>query len=97
VCLRYVTDKLKRTFPTADKLINGMSLIYVVKGITHESLIDPEFQRQLRRAFPYEDLEAPLREFDAVEGDAVGWPPRRRPGNDGHQIWRRGAELRYRY
>jgi hypothetical protein len=78
VCLRYVTNKLSRTFPTADKLIQGMSLTYVVKGITHETLTDLEFQRKLREAFPYEDLEAPLREFDAVEGDAVGWSPSRR-------------------
>jgi hypothetical protein len=39
---------------------------------------DQDSQLKLREAFPYEDLETPLREFDAVQGDAVGRSPSRR-------------------
>lgn len=66
VLRRYLDDELARVFPTAQSLIGEMKLEWVPKGVTYETLSNPEFQERVRGAFPYENWDKPFREFEAV-------------------------------
>lgn len=68
VLRRYLDDELRRVFPTAQSLIREMKLEWISKAVTYESLNNPEFQRRVRNAFPYENWDKPFREFEAVPG-----------------------------
>lgn len=66
VLRRYLDDELSRVFPSAQSLIGEMKLEWVPKGVTYETLSNPEFQERVRAAFPYENWDKPFREFDAA-------------------------------
>ncbi len=66
VLRRYLDDELKRVFPSAKSLIGEMKLDWVPKGVTYETLSNPEFQERVRAAFPYENWDKPFSEFAAV-------------------------------
>lgn len=70
VLRRYLDDELSRVFPSAQSLIGEMKLEWVPKGVTYETLSNPEFQGRVRAAFPYENWDKPFREFEAVPADA---------------------------
>lgn len=66
VLRRYLDDELSRVFPSAQALIGEMKLEWVPKGVTYETLSNPEFQERVRAAFPYENWDKPFREFEAA-------------------------------
>ena len=66
VLKRYLDDELTRVFPTAKDLVGEMKLEWVPKGVTYETLNNPDFQKRVRDAFPYENWDKPFREFEAV-------------------------------
>lgn len=66
VLRRYLDDELTRVFPSAQSLIGEMKLEWVPKGVTYETLSNPEFQKRVRAAFPYENWDKPFREFEAA-------------------------------
>ena len=70
VLRRYLDDELARVFPSAQSLIGEMKLEWVPKGVTYETLSNPEFQGRVRAAFPYENWDKPFREFEAAPADA---------------------------
>jgi hypothetical protein len=63
---RYLDDELQRVFPLATALVGEMKLDWIPKGVTYETLSNPDFQKRVREAFPYENWEKPFREFEAV-------------------------------
>lgn len=63
---RYLDDELSRVFPDAKSLIGEMKLDWIPKGVTYETLNNPEFQQKVRAAFPYENFDKPFSEFQAV-------------------------------
>lgn len=66
VLRRYVETELARVFPSANSLVGAMRLEWVLKGVTYETLSNPEFQNRVRDAFPYENWDVPFREFEAA-------------------------------
>ena len=66
VMRQFLDDELTRVFPSAISLIGEMKLENVEKGVTYATLCDPEFQKRVRTAFPYENWDTPFREFDAA-------------------------------
>lgn len=70
VLRRYLDDELARVFPSASSLIGEMKLEWVPKGVTYETLSNPEFQERVRAAFPYENWDKPFREFEAAPAAA---------------------------
>ena len=56
---------LTAAFGTVDDLISNMGLKVVFKGVTYESLSDPEFQRVAQEAIPaFAELHT---EYDAAK------------------------------
>lgn len=66
VLRRYLDDELTRVFSSGSSVIGEMKLEWVPKSVTYETLSNPEFQRRVRAAFPYENWDKPFREFEAV-------------------------------
>ena len=66
VLRRYLDDELARVFPQAATLVGEMKLEWVPKGVTYETLSNPEFHKRVREAFPYEDWDKPFSEFEAA-------------------------------
>lgn len=63
---RYLDDELSKVFPEAKALIGEMKLDWTPKGVTYETLSNPEFQQKVRAAFPYENFDKPFSEFEAA-------------------------------
>lgn len=63
---RYLDDRLNSVFPSAASLVDEMKLDFVPKGVTHETLSDPDFQGRVRAAFPYVPWDKPFAEFQAA-------------------------------
>ena len=82
VLRRYLDDQLARVFPAPQDLVKEMALHYVRKGVTYETLTNPDFLARVREAFPYEDWDKPFREFSAAPAATVAIasaPARRAP------------------
>ncbi|MGY0198488.1 hypothetical protein [Leptothrix sp. BB-3] len=69
VVKRYVDKELDRVFPRASSLVEDMTLEWIRKGVTFQTLSDPDFQRAVKDAFPYADWVKPFREFEAAPGN----------------------------
>ena len=63
---RFLDNELSRVFPEAKSLIGEMRLDWTPKGVTYETLSNPEFQQKVRAAFPYENFDKPFSEFEAA-------------------------------
>lgn len=59
-----LTDALSKAFGTAEGIVTKMSATLTFKGVTYESLKDPEFIELVRKRFP--PLAAPHEEYDAA-------------------------------
>jgi hypothetical protein len=64
---RLLDQALQQAFGTADRLIGEMDVKLVFKGVTYESLTDPDFIEIAKRALP--GVEALHREWEAVRGE----------------------------
>jgi len=58
-------SELKKAFGSAKDVMQEMKLKVVFKGVTYESLVDPEFVRLVEQAFP--NLRTPFEEYDAAK------------------------------
>lgn len=67
---RWIEDQLARSFPPLDRLVSEMQVKVAFKGVTYETLNDPQFQIAVREAYPLVDFEKPFREFTAARADA---------------------------
>ncbi len=65
---QYVEKKLKEIFPSADAVIEKMSLEYIMKGVTHELLLKKEFHDKVMTAYPLIRWEDMLDEYTAARG-----------------------------
>lgn len=63
---RYIDVELSKVFPEAKSLIGEMRLDWTPKGVTYETLSNPDFQQKVRAAFPYENFDKPFSEFEAA-------------------------------
>lgn len=73
-CERFLRDELNKIFPSAAKLTGQMSLRCTFKGVTYETLNDPNFIEHCRKAYP--DLEQKLfDEFEAAKAKEVAIRP----------------------
>ena len=62
---QYLSDDLRQAFGTADRLIKHMEVHLVFKGVTYESLKDPEFIKAVRKALP--QFDKLYKEFDVAK------------------------------
>jgi hypothetical protein len=69
VLRRYLDDELRHVFPSANDLVGEMKLEWIPKGVTYETLSNPDFQNRVRDAFPYEDWDKPFHEFEAAPAE----------------------------
>jgi hypothetical protein len=76
VLRRYLDDQLARVFPAPEDLVKEMALHYVRKGVTYETLKDRDFVARVREAYPYEDWDKPLKEFEAAPAALAAAPAR---------------------
>jgi len=67
---RWIEDQLDRSFPPLDRLVAEMHIKVAFKGVTYETLNDPQFQVAVREAYPLVDFDKPFREFVAARADA---------------------------
>ena len=58
-------SELKKAFGSAKDVMREMKLKVVFKGVTYESLVDPEFVKLAAKAFP--NLRTPFEEYDAAK------------------------------
>ena len=65
---RWIKQRLRQVFPSAEDLISRMSLKCIFKGVTYEVLSDAKFQEAIKKLWPLEDWDTPLTEFDAAPG-----------------------------
>ena len=62
----YINIKLSAIFPTAEKLINAMSLGCVFKAVTYETISSEDFQKSIRVAYPLINWYEMFEEYDAA-------------------------------
>jgi uncharacterized small protein (DUF1192 family) len=63
---QYVNNRLKAIFPTAEKLINAMSLSCVFKAVTYETISSEDFQKSIKEAYPLIPWDEMFDEYDAA-------------------------------
>lgn len=64
---QYIDSKLKKIFPTAEKMTKAMSVDCIFKAVTYEAIfLDNEFQNQIRDAYPLIDWDKMLEEYNAA-------------------------------
>ncbi|MBB6055265.1 hypothetical protein [Tolumonas osonensis] len=64
---RYLDDLLTEHMPTANSLINNITLRCDYKAVTYEMLTDASFVHQIRKQFPYVAWNMPLEEYAAAK------------------------------
>lgn len=64
---RFLERKLSAIFPKPEKLVEEMELTCNFKGVTYQTLNEPEFQEAVRKAFPDEDFDKPFEESIGVK------------------------------
>lgn len=74
VLTQYIHDRLQSVLPDPDDLVGEMKLELAFKGVTYETLTNPDFQRRIRAEFPYEDFEKPFEEFTAAQAEQTEIP-----------------------
>ena len=67
IAKQYLYDMLMKSAPSADRLLDKTRLHCTYKDVTYEMLKEPEFQKQIKKEFPYEEWVKPLDELEAVE------------------------------
>jgi len=65
---KFILDSFAREFPEPQDLIEEMSLKYVFKAVTYETISNPDFQEAIVKAFPYVEWPKPFEEFQAIKG-----------------------------
>ena len=63
---RYLKLKLDSIFPTPEKLINAMSLSYIVKAVTYETISCEDFQESIKKVYPLMEWDQMYEEYDAA-------------------------------
>lgn len=51
----YLEDRLNKVIPNASQFIKNMELICNFKDVTHEMLKNSDFQKAVRKVYPYEE------------------------------------------
>ena len=64
---KFVEYELKECFPDPESFITNMAFHSDFKDVTYEMLKDENFQKAVRKAYPYEEWEIPFTETEAVE------------------------------
>ncbi|MGY0219653.1 hypothetical protein ACWJJH_20065 [Endozoicomonadaceae bacterium StTr2] len=67
IAKQYLFNMLMKSAPSADKLLDKTRLHCTYKDVTYEMLKESEFQKQIKKEFPYEEWVKPLDELEAVE------------------------------
>jgi len=62
----YIDIRLSAIFPTAEKLINAMSLSCVFKAVTYETISSEDFQKSIREVYPLINWNQMFEEYDAA-------------------------------
>ena len=62
----YLKLKLDSIFPTPEKLINAMSLSYIVKAVTYETISCEDFQESIKKVYPLMEWDQMYEEYDAA-------------------------------
>jgi hypothetical protein len=65
--VQWLCDELHKVFPDAEELISEMRLNVHFRDVTYETLKDKDFEKGLKKAFPYVDWDKPFKEFDAAK------------------------------
>lgn len=65
-CRKWIEQILAGVFPTADKLIHGMTMEITFKEATFETLNRPDFLESVKKAFPSVDWDKAYDEFRAA-------------------------------
>lgn len=68
---QYLIDLFNNHMPPAEKLMGAINLNVVYKGVTYETLKDPEFVALVKKQFPSVDWLTPLEEFTAAKASHV--------------------------
>jgi hypothetical protein len=69
----YLRHVLRRAFPTADKIVEGMRVTQVIKDLTWATLNEPGFIDWLTKEFPLrKDLQRPFALFRAAQENTSG-------------------------
>ncbi len=63
---QYVNIRLTAIFPTAEKLINAMSLSCVFKAVTYETISSEDFQKSIKELYPLINWDQMFEEYDAA-------------------------------
>jgi hypothetical protein len=65
-CRQWINQVLESVFPSADKLISGMSLEITYKEATFETLNRPDFLESVKKAYPNVNWDKAYSEFRAA-------------------------------
>ena len=63
---KYLELKIDDTFPSASDITKAMSLSHVTKAVTYETIINEEFQENIKEAYPLINWNEMFEEYDAA-------------------------------
>lgn len=63
---KYLSLRLDEIFPSADKIVNAMSLECISKAVTHETISNEEFLKHIKYAYPFSDWDKMFEEYGAA-------------------------------
>ncbi|HJX35763.1 MAG TPA: hypothetical protein VJ280_02260, partial [Dehalococcoidales bacterium] len=63
---KYIELKLSNIFPSAESMTKAMSVDCVIKAVTYETILDQEFQDQIRAAYPLINWNKMFEEYSAA-------------------------------
>lgn len=64
---QYLNELFDRYMPLPEKLMGAIQLKCIYKGVTYETLKDPDFVAQVQKQFPHVDWQTPLEEYTAAK------------------------------
>lgn len=67
----YLKSEMEKIFPSEEVIITEMSLVYITKGVTYETVRDEAFQKQVQKAYPLIEWKKLFEEFGAM-GESEG-------------------------
>ena len=63
---KYLEIQLNQHLPRAENVVKNMSLDCIFKGVTHETISNQKFQKNIRKAYPLINWDEMMKEYDAA-------------------------------